>query len=275
MRRGPYVTKGRLESVRASLSDRQRDVMADVDAIGVMSGRQLKGVHYDGDGLSARLARRELAEMVDHGVLRRLDRQVGGRHAGSDGYCYVLSELIGERLLHPGKRRYWQRSEPGSQFVSHGLALAQLYTDLRILERTDAAEVAEILGEPLCWRRYFGPGGSPRWLKPDAYLSIASGEFEDHYFIEIDCDSERPRRIETKARAYVSYYQSGREQAESDVFPLVVFVVPSEDRKKEVVSAVTRLSAEWWRLFVVVTAGTAASLLIGGSLAAGASETAS
>jgi hypothetical protein len=249
--------------------------MADVDALGVMSGAQLRTIHYDSAGLSARLARRELAEMVQLGVLRRLDRQVGGRHAGSDGYCYVLSELIGERLMHPDRRRYWQRSEPGDQFVNHGLALAQLYTDLRRLAAGGGSEICTFQGEPLCWRRYFGPGGSPRWLKPDAYLTLAGDDFEDHYFIEIDCGTERPARIESKARAYTRYYQSGREQGELDLFPLIVFVVPTESRKNEVIGAVTRLSAQWWRLFVVVTTDSAANLLISGSLAAGASEAAS
>lgn len=274
MSRRHYVTKARLTAVDQSLSNRQRSVMNDVARIGILSGRQLRALHYTSAGLSTRLARRELAGMVETEVLARTDRQIGGQHAGSDGYCYVLG-LSGQRLTQPDRRRYWQRSEPGTQMITHALAVGQLYTDLRGREREGTSKLVSFSGEPNCWRRYYGPGGSPQWLKPDASAVIHVGDFEDRYFIEIDCATERPARIEAKARVYVRYYMSGREQAERGLFPIVVFVAPAEIRRSEIIDAIARIPAEHWHLFTVVTAKRAAGLIASGELAAAAEEAAS
>ena len=104
---------------------------------------------------------------------------------------------------------------------------------------------------------------------PDAYLIIETEDYEDCFFIESDCGSEAPVRIEAKAKAYISYYQSGREQAADGIFPQVVFVADTEHRRDQLVEALGRAPAEHRRLFVSVTAKPAAGLLTNGSLVAG------
>jgi hypothetical protein len=261
--RAHYVTTKRLGEIRAALSERDWSILSDVGRLSVMSGEQIRCLHFF--GLTRRLARLELAELVQMSVLERLGRRVGGQHAGSDGYCFSLG-LAGQRLLQPLRRRYWRLPTPGPSFLAHAIAVSQLYTELRLLERSGGFRIVGFEAEPACWRRYFGPGGSPRWLKPDADLVIEGPEFEDRYFIELDRATEFPARIAGKAKAYVNYYQSGHEQAESVVFPLVVFVVPSDARRAQLVDVFSNLAAEHWQFFTVLTTKQAADTLAAGSL---------
>jgi len=261
--RAHYVTTKRLGEIRAAMSDRDWRVLSDVGRLSVMSGEQIRRLHFL--GLSRRLARLELGELAEMSVLERLGRRVGGQHAGSDGYCFSLG-LAGQRLLQPLRRRYWLLPTPGPSFLAHAIAVSQLSTELRLLERSGGFRIVSFEAEPACWRRYFGPGGSPRWLKPDADLVIEGPEFEDRYFIELDRGTEFPSRIAAKARGYVSYYHSGHEQAESIVFPLVVFVVPNEARRSQLVDVLSALPAEHWALFAVLTMKRAADTLAAGSL---------
>jgi len=258
-----YVTTKRLGEIRAAMSERDWRVLSDVARLSVMSGEQIRRLHFV--GLSRRLARLELAELVQRSVLERLGRRVGGQHSGSDGYCFSLG-LAGQRLLQPMRRRYWRLPTPGPSFLAHAIAVSQIYTELRLLERSGDFRIVGFDAEPACWRRYFGPGGSPRWLQPDAHLVIEGPEFEDRYFIELDRGTEFPARIAAKAKAYVNYYQSGHEQAQSYVFPLVVFVVPNDSRLAQLVDVFSHLPAEHWQFFTVLNVRQAADTLAAGSL---------
>jgi len=261
---GRYTTAKRLVQLRQELSERQNRVLSDVARIGLVSGQQLRQLHFSDDQASRRLARLDLAMMVEQGVLERLGRRVGGQHSGSDGYCYCLG-IAGQRLIDPGRSRYRRPWEPGTVFLAHALSVAQVYVELRSAEHGGSFCLARFDAEPACWRRYSGPGGTRRWLKPDAFTVIETHEFEDRYFIESDCGTEAAVRIEAKARAYISYWQSGREQSDDDIFPLVVFVAPSDRRRTQLVAALDRLG-EHRHLFVVVTAQEAADALQSGAL---------
>lgn len=259
-----YVTTKRLESLRASLSQRDWAILNDIDRLGIMSGGQLRIIHYAPTGLSRRQARMDLSELVNLEVLQRLGRRIGGEHSGSDGYCYAIG-LAGQRLIDPDRRRTWRIPTPGPALLSHATAVSQLYVELQAAA-SGPTHLAGFDAEPACWRRYFGPGGSPQWLKPDAYVAIESDDYEDRYFIEVDCATEFPARIVSKARAYISYWQSGREQSDDDIFPIIAFVVPTATRKAQLVDALSRLPAEHWRLFVVTTSDRASEALLDGSL---------
>ncbi len=263
MSRYRYVTPKRLAEIGSSLSERDWAIVKDVATLGIMCGEQLRQLHYY--GATKRLARLRLAALAESGVLERIERRVGGQHAGSDGYCYSLG-LVGQRLLYPVKRRYWRLPTPGPPFLAHAVGVSQLYTDLRLLERSGGFHLTAFSAEPACWRRYFGPGGTPRWIKPDAHIVIEGREFEDSYFIEVDRSTEFPTRITAKAKAYISYYQSGREQAESIVYPMVAFIVPDDRRRTQIVETLAKLPAEYWSLFTVLVAKQAPSILADGRL---------
>lgn len=259
-----YTTTKRLASLQQELSGRQKTILGDVARLGVVSGQQVRQLHFGSDQASRRLARLDLADLVECHVLARLGRRVGGQHSGSDGYCYCL-DVAGQRLIDPDRRRYRRPWEPGATTLRHALSVSQLYVNLRLAERDGSFRLAAFDGEPACWRRYSGPGGARRWLKPDGFAVIETDDFEDRYFIEADCGTEAAVRIEAKARAYISYYQSGRE-ADDDIFPVVVFVAPTEQRRSQIIDAIGRVPAQHWQLFTCVVADLAATHLTDGSL---------
>jgi hypothetical protein len=259
-----YVTTKRMEALRSQLSRRQYAILGDVARLGILSGQQVRRLHFGGDQASRRLARLDLAELVDWDVLVRLGRRIGGQHSGSDGYCYCLG-IAGQRLIDPDRNRYRRPWEPAASSLNHALAVSELYVDLRTVERGGSFRL-RFDSEPRCWRRYSGPGGARLWLKPDAFAVIETADFEDRFFIETDCGTERPARIEAKAAAYISYYQSGREQRDDDIFPIIVFVSPTESRRLEISYALDRISLDYRHLFNSVRADRAALLLTDGSL---------
>jgi hypothetical protein len=107
--------------------------------------------------------------------------------------------------------------------------------------------------EPTCWRPYVGPGGTRLTLKPDALIVMQLDDYEDRYFIEVDCGTEPGPRLTAKARIYIRYWQTGREQANTNVFPYVMWVVPNERRAAFLIDTLASLPPEYWQLFLVAT----------------------
>ena len=151
--------------------------------------------------------------------------------------------------------------------LRHALAVADLYVQLRLQANT-GTPLSRFDSESTCWRSFFGPGGSRLILKPDAFVAVDGAGYEDRAFIEIDRATESLPRIVTKAKTYVAYFQSGREQEQHGVFPLVVWIAPHERRRAQLVDALSRIEAEYWRLFAVTTDEHAAEQLINGALTA-------
>jgi len=258
-----YVTRSRVENIRSQLSDKQRHVIADVDKLGIVSGKQLQLIHYGSSAAGGRLARKHLSQLVRWQVLIRLGRSIGGERAGSAGYVYSLGPA-GQRLQYPDRSRYVPRWTPRPGYLRHALAVSDLYVSLRQIERGGSVELLAYDTEPRCWRRYFGSGGALSMLKPDSLAIVGLGDFEYRYFIEIDCSTEHRPQIIQKAKTYVRYYQSGREQAETGIFPFVIWSVPDEQRADLLIDALTSLPAEHWQLFMVTTANRAAKRIAAG-----------
>jgi hypothetical protein len=257
-----YVTQARLAQLQAALSERDWQLLADVARLKVLSGAQLQALHYRDSAAGRRLARLDLACLTQRCVLARLSRRVGGIRAGSSGFVYAL-DVAGQRLAHPGRRRYRQPWTPQEGQLRHALAVVDVYVALRQLEATGAAELLAFDTEPACWRRFVGPGGAPTILKPDAFVVMADQQDEHHSFLEVDLATESGPRITGKARIYVRYWQSGHEQATHGLFPQVVWSVPTEQRRTQLVEALTELAPDHWRLFTVATADETASVLTG------------
>ena len=249
--RGRYVTPTRAEVIIGSLSDRDRRVVELLATVPLASGAQIRQHLWGESASAARQARRQLAKLSDQRVLARHDRRLGGVRSGADGYVYSL-DLIGQLLSGvSGNRR---RPRPvGLAFIAHSLALTDRYLDLRTLETTGGIELVHFEAEPSCWRDFSGPGGARLVLKPDAFVITAQGEYEDRWYMEIDRSTESPARLTRKAQAYIDYYLSGQEQAISDVFPRVLWVVPDDVRLRQLINTFQKLPAEYWRLFQVTT----------------------
>jgi len=203
---------------------------------------------------TARAVRRTLAQLTGLGVLARLDRRVGGVRAGSAGYVYYLGP-VGQRLV-----AYWDgrglvrgrfRPEPGGRYVRHRLAVSELYVQLSAADRQGELDLLSFDAEPDCWRRSLDGFGGSVLLKPDAYVAVGVGAYEERCFVEVDLGSESRSVIAGKVRAYLDYFHAGVEQAESGVFPRVLLLTNTEARRAALVDIVARLPAEHWAMFRV------------------------
>lgn len=257
-----YVTRQRIALLCEQLSASDRAIMTDVARLSVASARQLRRLHGDETVTGRRRFRGDLQRLSEERVLARLERRVGGERAGSDGFVYAL-DVLGQRIMQPNRRSYRAPWTPQPMHLRHALAVSELYVGLRLAANA-AVGLNRFDAEPACWRSYFGPGGSRLALKPDAFVVIDGTGYQDRMFIEIDRATEALPRITTKAKSYVQYFQSGREQAQHGVFPLVVWSAPDERRRSQFIDGLSRVDALFWRLFAVTSDQQAADQLMNG-----------
>lgn len=219
-----------LVRLRRSLSERDLEIVASLAECRYLSARQLQRWHFpvgDGGHTAAgadRVARRVMARHVRDGLAVRLQRRIGGVRAGSSGFVYGLG-AIGQRVLElPGARR--RTFEPSLAFLDHTLAVAEIVVALIEADRSRQIELLDVQTEPHCWRRLPDSGDSR--LKPDLRLTLATTDRELHWFVEVDRGTVHSPAILRKCHSYVAYFQSGREQDRTGVFPVVVWLTPPE-----------------------------------------------
>jgi len=136
-------------------------------------------------------------------------------------------------------------------FLAHSLAVTESYVRVVEAELAGRLELLRFTAEPASWRQFAGPGGGRAVLKPDAYLELALGQYEDRWLIEIDRGTEAASTLTRKLDTYRAYRASGREQAGGGVFPRVLILVPDERRRQVVVDVCGRQPADSWKLFRV------------------------
>jgi hypothetical protein len=253
-----YVTQAAVEALRTRLDTRDLAILKTVSDLRFVSGNQLARMHFAGAEdapAQARAPRRALVRLVRLDCLSRLPRRVGGVRAGSAGFVYHLG-LAGERLAvrdgwQPERRR--RRSDsPGTAFLNHTLAIAGLHMLLIEADRSRRFELLELAAEPASWRSYGGVGGQGQaTLKPDSYVRLGVGEFEDSYFIELDMGTEGSKTIDRKLRDYVAYETTGIEQDRHGVFPKALWLTPDAERADAIERSVRRLPAAARVLFAV------------------------
>lgn len=253
----------RLSRLQSSLSDRDRQVLGSVADLRLATSRHLEALHYDDAATpltAARKARRSLQRLVELGLLRRLDRQIGGLHAGSAAFIYSLTDR-GQRVLElPGARR--RPLEPSWPFIAHTLAIADLVVVLHAACQQHDQSLLEVQTEPAAWRMWTNLGGGRETLKPDLYVSLAVGDDELRWFVEVDRGTEHRPALLRKCQAYQSYYEAGIEQTREGVFPRVTWLVPDTARAEQldgIVSAERSLTNE---LFLVLTVDDAVPALL-------------
>jgi hypothetical protein len=262
------LTFAKLLELGAGLSERERNATQTVARFHLMTHAQLAVVMGTDDSVSgARVARRTFARLADLGVLARLQRRIGGIRAGSAGYVYYLGPA-GQRLI-----AYWKghgltrgrfRPEPGGRYVRHRLAVSDVYIQTLQAARDGVLDLLAFDTEPDCWRMFGDGFGGTRILKPDAFARIGLGAYEDRYFIEVDLGSESRNVVAQKVRAYLDYFNSGAEQATHGVFPRVLLLTSTEQRRLALVETCSRLPADAWRLFTITTLASALAVFTGG-----------
>jgi hypothetical protein len=249
-----------LLAIGERLTRRERRLIEAVEHFSLLSqvhASQLLALDQQSSGSSASVARssrRVLQRLTELGLLARLERRIGGLRAGSSGYVYYLGPA-GQRLL-----AYWRgeglirgrfRPEPGSRYVRHRLAVSQLYVDARLAAARGELELLGFDAEPQCWRRYADQFAGETLLKPDAYLRIGLGAYEDRFFVEVDLGTESRTVIARKLQTYIAYFRAGHEQAEHGVFPRVLLLTNSAERRAALIDLGARLSADDWQLFTI------------------------
>lgn len=252
------VSHARLVAIADVMSDREREIVRTADRLRLVSHAQFARLISPDPGVTATSAargiRRTLRRLTDNGVLARLERRVGGVRAGSSGHVYYLGP-VGQRVI-----AYWNgdglvrgrvRPEPGAPFVRHRLSVTEVYVALR--ERTGAGEL-DLMAfdvEPDCWRSSLSGLGATATLKPDAFVRLGLGAYEDRWFVEVDLGTESRPVVRRKLQAYIDYFHTGAEQAAHGVFPRILWLTTTEARKATLVDLCAALPEEHWPLFAV------------------------
>jgi hypothetical protein len=207
-----------------------------------------------------------LARLVEQRVLDRLERRQGGVGGGSSAWVYALGPA-GRRMVAywagEGLPRSRSAHEPGVAWTAHTLAVSDLYVRLRQAERAGRVELLDFDAEPACWRRYTRLGGAAGVLKPDAFVRLGVGEYEDSFLVEVDLGTEHRGQLTRQHRAYSEYFRSGVEQAKTEVFPGVLWIVPDAQRMALLADIHRGLPEQTRRLFTVATSDQAVDVLCG------------
>lgn len=265
MNGGRRLGQHQLARLRGELSERDVALLRTVADWHLLSAKQLERLHFPHTHHTslgaARSSRRVLARLVEERALVRLARRVGGVRAGSASFIYALGP-VGHRLLRePGARP--RHHEPSLSFVTHTLAIAELVVQLVEAEREGQLALVGTHPEPRCWRLYLGPQGSSEILRPDLRLTVAVGEMEYHWFIEVDLGSEHLPAVMRKCQQYAAYYRSGEEQRRTGIFPRVAWLTARPERTETFHAAIKANHKLPGELFVVATVADALPLLTG------------
>jgi hypothetical protein len=261
----------RLVALADGMPLRERQIVETTARLSLVSGQQLSHIFFNNINncnptTRARVARRVLARLVEQRVLDRLERRHGGAGGGSGSWVYALGPA-GRRMVAywagEGLPRSRSAHEPGAVWTAHTLAVSNLYARLRQAERAGRVELLAFDTEPACWRRYTRLGGVAGCLKPDAFVRLGIGEYEDAFFIEQDLGTERRGQLTRQHRAYIEHHRSGAEQTSNGVYPAVLWLVPDEKRAQLLRDIQRRLPEQDRRLFMVATFDQALDVLCG------------
>jgi hypothetical protein len=182
---------------------------------------------------SLRAAHRVLKRLRQHGLVVMLERTIGGPSRGSTAATWTLTNT-GVRLaaIAAGEAVPRRRlSDPSLIFLRHELAVADLHLALDESSSTSGAMITSLQVEPESWRRYLGPLGSITTLKPDLAAAIETTRYDSSYFFEVDRATEPPQRIVAKCLQYQEYYRA--RSTTDGVLPLIVWVVPTDERRQQ------------------------------------------
>jgi len=255
-----------VERLASNLSTRDRDVLESVRLHRFLTTRHVEALHFSDHATAlggARTTRRVLRRLAALGVLTHLERRIGGVRAGSAGFVWTVGP-VGVRIGQTDAPRRWRRYEPSLRLLAHYLAIADVHVSLVEATRQKGLELLELELEPQSWRRFLGRGGEQRLLRPDLSVVTSTGEYEDHWFLEVDLGTEHPPTVIEKCRLYLDYAASGQEQTSCNVFPRVIWIVQNDARRERLVAAFRQAQLDPTP-FRLVGSGELVDVLIGGA----------
>lgn len=237
-----------LDAIRLALSGRDMAILRTLAAYRLATGSQLQRMHFTGhatDTAAARAARHAAARLAKLGLIRHLERRIGGVRSGSEGYIWHLAP-VGRRILATTDDGLALAriavTEPSQRTTDHTLAITEIGTRLTQAAHAGLLDLIEAAPEPASWRTYLSTGGGKLTLKPDLYAVTAAkgAEFEDLWFIEADLGTEHLPTIVRKAQQYQTYRNTGREQQAQGAFPKVIWIVPNETRAERITDTLAK-----------------------------------
>lgn len=182
------ITTAHLATLADQLSERDQAILADLERTRVLTGAQLQRLHFGSisQASRARDRRRVLTRLTDLDLVSMLDRRIGGIRAGSTGHIYTLTPA-GQRLLALRRgqqlpKRLRRARTPGAPFLTHALAISEIYVTLIEASRHHDFRVSTYDTEPACWH----PAGNGTHLHPDAYTVLQTSTHQDCWWLEID-----------------------------------------------------------------------------------------
>ncbi|MBO1267073.1 replication-relaxation family protein [Arthrobacter cavernae] len=193
------------------------------------------------DSLSATSSDRALKRLVERKYLARVERRlIGGNGAGSGQYIYRLGTQ-GRRIAQT-QGNYSRLSD-----IHHTIAIAETFVAVKRLEQQGLLEVVGYATEPDSWATVAGAE-----LRPDLHIEMAipSRRVNVTFFIEVDLGTERQKQLKEKMRKYIHAWQHS-DESDVPTFPVVLFLVPDEERMKEIQWLIDREDEEVRGLFMV------------------------
>jgi hypothetical protein len=227
--------------IARGMTERELAVLQDIDRFRFLTSKQIERLHFKTNTspqAATRICNRVLQRLYSYRVIDHLERRVGGIRAGSASYVWMVGPT-GEYVLRANDAVRIRRREPSIHFMRHCLAIADCVIAVQQLAYEGRLELLSLDTEPSCWRRFMNRSGGIETLKPDLAMVTATGEFEDSWFIEIDRGTESIPTLVKKCRQYLAYHRTGQAQSEEDVFPAVLWMLPSEQRLERLRQAMT------------------------------------
>ena len=233
---------------------------------------RLTAPEYASPASALRQTQRHLASLAQQRLLTSLERRVGGWQGGSAvtiwaattrGHRLVAAEN-GEDEEVPRRQR---PREVSTTFLDHLLAITEVRTSIEEAVRQEADTEAAVALEPDCWRTALSPSGQPQVLRPDLAVTITSLAYEDRYLIEVDRATENPGRVIATCWRYQEHQAASSQASDGGVFPLVVWLVPTDRRRHRLERAIAHSTGLLRELFRVIRLDQLPSLIHGGPAA--------
>lgn len=244
-----------LQDIADSLSPRDWAILRFLSAQKFASTTHICRMHFTAhatSGAATRACLRVLDRLLERRLVSRLDRRIGGIRHGSAGFIWHL-DVAGERLTRPRGAPRRHVGDPTQTFLDHHLQVTDTVVTLHELSRHTDLELAAVHVETDAWRTFLTAHGTTTVLKPDLYAHLATPDFDDHWYLEVDRGTESTPVLLAKCRTYAAYKATGRAQVEHGVFPRVLWIVPSQRRVQRLEHAIQGDPNLPNRLFTVIT----------------------
>ena len=274
MNRSPTVAAARFSSlVPPPIHPMQARLLALVAAHRFATTTQLARLtapEYASSASALRQTQRHLASLAQQLLLTSLERRVGGWQGGSAVTIWAATTR-GHRLVAADEgeevpRRQRPR-EVSTTFLDHLLAITEVRTSIEEAVRQQTDTEAAVALEPDCWRTALSPSGQVQVLRPDLAVTITSPAYEDRYLVEVDRATENPGRVIATCWRYQEHQATSAQASDGDVFPLVVWLVPSDRRRHRLERAIAHSTGLLRDLFRVICLDQLPTLIHGGPAA--------